>query len=321
MRRGLVIGKFMPIHEGHISLINFAANQCDELIVSMSYTDHDPISADLRFSWIKAIFKDNQKIKPAIIKDDFDDEQLSLPIRTMRWSEVIRRTFPPIHILFSSELYGEPFAKNLGIVHKSFDLERRGHPVSATLIRKNPFNCWDFIPLPVRPFFVKKICIYGPESTGKSTLAIKLANRYKTEFVPEVAREFITSNDFTVEDIISIGLAHYNRIQEKLKHANKILICDTDVITTQIYCRHYLTVVPEILYDLEKKVTYDRYFLMDIDFPWIPDGLRDLGGRRDHMKNVFKKELVNRGIEFIPVNGDFAQREKIISSEIERLLA
>jgi len=320
MQRGLVIGKFMPIHEGHIALINFAASQCDELIVSMSYTDQDPIAEDLRFSWIVEIFKDHFAIKPAMIRDDFDNEGLPLPERTKKWSEVIRRTYPPIDVLFSSEPYGEPFAVNLGIVHKSFDPERKKLPVSATMIRKNPFNYWEYIPIVVRPHFVKKVCIYGPESTGKSTLAMKLADRYHTEYVPEVAREFIDSNDFTIDDIIKIGLAHFNRIEEKTKTANKILICDTDVITTQIYCRHYLNVIPDILYDLEKKVNFSKYFLLDIDVPWIADGLRDLGRHREFMMKTFRDELIQRGITFVPVKGDYVEREEIICREIDRLM-
>jgi len=320
MNRGLVIGKFLPIHDGHLALINFAATQCDELIVSMSYTNQDPIPADLRFSWIEEIFKDRPTINPAIIKDDFDNENLPLPERTKKWSEVIRRTYPPIDVLFSSEPYGDPFATNLGINHISFDPERKTHPVSATMIRKNPFIHWDFIPSVVRPYFVKKVCIYGPESTGKSTLAINLADRYQTEYVPEVAREFINSNDFKVDDIVAIALAHFNRIEEKTKTANRILICDTDVITTQIYCRHYLNVVPDILYELEKRVNYSKYFLLDIDVPWVEDGLRDLGHRREFMMNTFRDELIQRQIAFVPVQGDFAQREQLISGEIARML-
>lgn len=321
MPRGLVIGKFLPIHQGHIALINFAASQCDELIVSMSYTDEDPIPANVRFSWIKEIFADRPAIKPAMIRDDFDNEQLPIRERTKKWSEVIRRTYPPIDVLFSSEPYGEPFALNLGVIHKSFDPARKSIPVSATLIRMHPFKYWDFIPPAVRPYFVKKICIYGPESTGKSTLAIKLADRFQTEYVPEVAREFITSNEFTIDDIITIAEAHYKRFQQKSKTANKILICDTDVITTQIYCRHYLNVVPDILYEIETMVKYERYFLMDIDVPWVEDGLRDLGNRREHMMEVFRNELVQRRIEYVNVSGSYEQREQIISAELARLLS
>ena len=82
MIRGLVIGKFMPVHKGHIALINFAAAQCDELIVSMSYTDNDPISFQLRFNWLQEIFADQLNIQPHLIKDDFDNELLPLNERT-----------------------------------------------------------------------------------------------------------------------------------------------------------------------------------------------------------------------------------------------
>lgn len=320
MIRGLVIGKFMPVHQGHIALINFASRQCDELIVSMSYTVNDPIPAELRFSWIKDIFKDRPAIILAMVKDDFDNESLSIQERTKTWSEFIRKTYSPVSIIFSSEEYGEPFAQNLGAIHKLYDLARKMYPISSSRIRQKPFQCWDFIPSVVRPYFVSKICFYGPESTGKTTMAMRMADRYKTEFVPEVARELITSNDFTIEDIKKIGLAHFQRIEDKSKTANKILICDTDAITTQIYSRQYLNQVPEELYILEKKVKYALYFLMDIDIPWVSDGLRDLGHHREAMMTVFKDELIRRDIPYIFVRGTDQQREENISSEIDRLL-
>jgi len=308
MKRGLVIGKFMPVHAGHIALIRFAAAQCDELIVSLSYKPDDPISGTLRFGWLKEIFKDEPAIKPFINVDDFDDESLPWPERTKIWTAFIQRTFPPVQILFSSEVYGDHFASNLNVQHTSFDPSRNKVPVSATLIRQRPFEYWDFIPPVVKPFFVKKVCFYGPESTGKSTLTKVLAEKYGTEFVPEVAREMLTTNDFMVEDIIRIGIAHYERIQEKLKTANKILFCDTDAITTQIYSKHYLHVVPDVLYELEEKVQYDHYFLMDIDVPWIADGLRDLGHLRKEMFTIFKQELDRRNIPYSLIRGNPASR-------------
>lgn len=318
--RGLVIGKFMPIHQGHIALINFAAAQCDELIVSMSYTDNDVIPASLRFKWIEEIFKNQPSVTPASVKDDFDDDSLPLNERTKIWSNFIQLRYPPIHLVFSSEEYGEPFAANLNAKHIAFDPPRTKLPVSASLIRKNPFQYWDFIPPIVRPYFVKKICFYGPESTGKSTLAKKMADLYQTEFVPEVARELITSNDFTVDDIVRIGYAHLERVEEKVKTANKILFCDTDAITTQIYSRHYLQFIPDILFELERKVRYDLYFLMDIDVAWVADGLRDLGGEREKMFRTFQEELQLRKIPYLLVKGNHQEREKFVMGVINELL-
>jgi HTH-type transcriptional repressor of NAD biosynthesis genes len=321
MKRGLVIGKFMPIHQGHIALINFAASRCDELIVSMSFTDDDPINGDLRFSWIKEIFSNQPHIHIHKIKDDFDNDALPLEERTKQWADRTREVYPPIDIIISSEHYGEPFAKNLGVENSVFDIERKDFPVSGSLIRQNPFAYWNFIPLVVRPYFVKKICFYGSESTGKSTMAKKMAELYQTEFVPEVAREIISSNDFTVDDIIKIGYAQTQRVIDKSRTANKLLFCDTDVITTQIYSQIYLNEVPAILLDLEKQIRYDLYFLFDTDVPWVKDGLRDLGDKRLFMFEKFKHELDKRKIDYILVTGNYEHRERFIIEKLEHYIS
>lgn len=167
---------------------------------------------------------------------------------------------------------------------------------------------------------VKKICFYGPESTGKSTMARRMAALYHTAFVPEVARELVTSNDFTVEDIIKIGTAQTQRVKEKEKTANKFLFCDSDLITTQIYSMYYLKEIPPILRDLEKDITYDQYFLFDIDVPWVADGLRDLGHNRKEMFEIFKNELKKRSITYTLVQGSWKEREEIIISRLKLLL-
>lgn len=320
MKRGLVIGKFMPIHEGHIALINFAAAHCDELIVSMSFTPNDPIAAELRFHWIKEIFQNQTHIKPALIADDFDNEDLELMERTKLWSIRMHEVYPKIDILFSSEDYGAPFAFNMGARHITFDLQRHTIPVSATLIRNAPFKHWEHIPDVVKPYFVKKVCFYGPESTGKSTLTEKMAKHYHTVFVPEVARELITSNDITVGEIIKIGQAQTERVKEKANIANKIVFCDTDLITTKIYAQYYLNQVPDILNKLENEIRYDLYFLLDIDVEWVADHLRDFGDRRQEMFNLFKSELEKRGINYILINGNYEEREEKIKKIIDSIL-
>jgi HTH-type transcriptional regulator, transcriptional repressor of NAD biosynthesis genes len=317
MKRGLVIGKFLPIHLGHIALINFAATQCDELIVSISASASDSIDIQLRFSWLREIFKNNGRIKCFQVDDNFDNESLPLQARTKIWATFIRQKFPAIHIVVSSEEYGEPFARALEATHVAFDPERKQFPVSASLIRQNPFAYWEFIPAAVRPYFVKKLCFFGPESTGKSMMAEILAKKYETVFVPEVARELITSNEFTVEDIIKIGHAHAERLRVKTKSANKILFCDTDAITTQLYAQHYLHHVPGILFDLEQEVRYDHYFLFDIDVPWVADGLRDLGTVRNEMFAVFRDALEQRAIPYTLVRGDYEARQQLIEHWIE----
>jgi HTH-type transcriptional regulator, transcriptional repressor of NAD biosynthesis genes len=320
LKRGLVIGKFLPPHNGHVALINFARQQCDEVIVSMSITEHDVIPLAKRLEWLTKIFQHDQNVIIRTIVDDFDDPNLSLNERTKQWAAVIDQVYPKFDYLFSSEEYGEPFAKHLNAKHFQFDPERKFVPISATAIRKKPLTNWQFIPEVVRPYFVKKICFYGAESTGKSTMAIAMAEKYKTIFVPEVAREMLTSNDFTLEDIEKIGVAHFKRINVATHQANKILFCDTDVLTTQIYSAHYLGKIPEILFELEREMKYDKYFLLDIDVPWVADGLRDLGNFRQEIHLRFKNALDQRNIDYTTVSGSWEEREEIVSKEIEKLL-
>jgi HTH-type transcriptional repressor of NAD biosynthesis genes len=311
----------MPPHNGHIALIEFATSQCDQLIVSMSYKPDDPIPGDLRFSWLKEMFQNRDAIIIEKVEDDFDDEHLELSERTKAWANFISKRYPPIDIVFSSEKYGESFAKNLKAEHVPFDETRTKFPVSASLIRKSPFEYWDFIPALVRPYFVKKICFFGPESTGKSTMAKKMAAHFKTEFVPEVAREFVTSNVFTAEDISTIAIEHYKRIIEKTKNANKLLFCDTDAITTAIYSQHYLNTVPSIVYELETKVSFNLYFFFDIDVEWVADELRDLRDQRERMFMIFKTELEKRNLPFFLVSGNYQQREAFVLEKLNELLS
>lgn len=320
MIRGLVIGKFMPVHKGHIALINFAASNCDELIVSMSYKNNDPISFELRFEWLKSIFKEQPHIRVYTIKDDFDEEALPLPQRTELWAKRMKEYYPAIDVIVSSEYYGESFAENLDAKHIVFDIDRKVVPVSATMIRTKPIAYWDYIPKVVQPFFLKKICFYGPESTGKTTMAKMMAEQYHTTWVPEAARGLLVSNDFSVDDIIHIGITHDTDIAEKSAIANKILFCDTDALTTQIYAHRYLGFVPSVLFQLEQKTIYDIYFLMDIDTPWVADDLRDNGEKREEMMQLFKTQLEKRNISYILISGDYNEREIKVNHAIDALL-
>ncbi|MGA0555029.1 AAA family ATPase [Larkinella sp. VNQ87] len=168
---------------------------------------------------------------------------------------------------------------------------------------------------------VKLICLYGPESVGKTTLAEQLAAHYQTVFVHEVARDLITSNDLTLDDYVRIGHAQTRAVLDALPKANQLLICDTDLITTALYSQVYLNDVPPVLAELEKQVPYDLYFLLNIDVPWVADGLRDLGHRREDMYQLFKTALKERGIDYIDVSGTWEQRWDTVTWEIDRLLA
>lgn len=319
MKRGIVFGKFMPLHTGHIALIRFAAAHCDDLTVIVASGPGDPIPGDLRLNWVKEEFVRYVRIKPELWEDQIFT--ISVEAQLEQWAAAIESRYPDIDFIFSAEPFGQTLARHLRAAHVPFDPERNEHPISSTQIREHPFRYWDFVAVPARGHFVKRICFYGPESTGKSTLAKRMAERYQTEFVPEVAREIVSSNQFTVEDILKIGKVQTKRVLEKTATANRILFCDTDLITTQIYSQVYLKTVPAALVEMEKRIRYDYYFLFDIDVPWVGDGLRDLGGKRKEMFVIFKDALEQRGIPYTLLSGVFEERENRVIQFVEKLLA
>jgi NadR type nicotinamide-nucleotide adenylyltransferase len=315
-KKSLVFGKFMPLHKGHQALITYALGHSQQVVLSMSYTPQDPIDVAVRMNWLTVLYGQNPNITLACELDDFNDDQLPIEQATQLWADFIRVKFPDIEAIFCSETYGYYLQQHLGIPCKIFDLDRNKIPVSATKIRANPFGYWDYIPEVVRPYFVKKVCLFGPESVGKSTLSRYLAEYFQTNFVHEVARDLVSNNTFSVADIIKIGHAQQAALVQSAQTANKVLFCDTDLITTQIYSDYYLGQVPAVLYELEKTTTFDLYCLLNIDVPWVADGLRDLGHKRQEMYEVFRQALVLRNIPFIDVSGNWATRQQIVINAV-----
>ena len=320
MTTGLVFGKFMPVHEGHLALIEFARQRCDRLIVSMTISSDDVISPDLRLRWLTELLASYSAIEVVAETNEFHDPALPLWEATRLWATFIKRRFPTVSVFFSSEEYAIPLAHHSGLRHVAFDPPRQQVPVSATLIRQQPARYWLFIPDPVRPYFVKKVCLYGPESVGKTTLASQLAADYQTIFVPEMARTMITGNDFCAEDFIRIGRAQTEAVQQAVHQANRVLFCDTDVITTQIYSSIYLPEVPAVLSELENQIRYDAYVLLDIDVPWVADALRDQGHRRPDMLARFQHELDRRNIPYHFVGGSHPERLSQVRKVTDELL-
>ncbi|MCA4894173.1 MAG: hypothetical protein ING84_04110 [Cytophagales bacterium] len=64
------------------------------------------------------------------------------------------------------------------------------------------------------------------------------------------------------------------------------------------------------MYELEKEIKYDQYFLFDIDVPWVADGLRDLGSNRMEMFQTFEMELSKRKIHYQTISGAWHEREE-----------
>ena len=172
-----------------------------------------------------------------------------------------------------------------------------------------------------------KVVLFGPESTGKTTLSRQLARYYSSVWVPEYAREFL-QNKWNNErktcepnDLLPIAEGQM-RLENKLaKKTETVLICDTDLLETKVYSEaYYLGDCDPILEKYAIANTYDLYFLTYIDTPWEPDDLRDKPNNREEMFNTFQEALIVHKRPYVLLKGNKQERFKIAIKHIDELL-
>jgi len=172
-----------------------------------------------------------------------------------------------------------------------------------------------------------KVVLFGPESSGKTTLSRELASYYNTHWVEEYAREYLQNKwdqekkICELEDIIPIANGQIKLENEFSKKTKNLLICDTDLLETKVYSETYYNGFCDPIlekYAIENK--YDLYILTDIDISWVKDDLRDRPNNREEMFNAFKQALITHNKPYILVSGNLNNRMKIATKEIDKLL-
>ncbi|WP_420603855.1 AAA family ATPase [Flagellimonas sp.] len=177
------------------------------------------------------------------------------------------------------------------------------------------------------PSDLVKIVLFGPESTGKTTLSQQLARHYNTVWVPEYAREYLqdkwNNERKTCEphDLLPIAEGQIRLENELSKKTTDLLICDTDLLETKVYSEaYYIGHCDPILEKYALQNTYDLYFLTYIDTPWEPDDLRDKPNEREKMFKCFQEALEKYDRNFVILKGDKQTRLKTAIKHIDKLL-
>lgn len=181
-------------------------------------------------------------------------------------------------------------------------------------LKQNKSNCF-------------KIVLFGPESSGKTTLSKELANHYNSLWVKEYARDYLQdkwNNESKVcelEDLIPIAVGQMKLENELTKVSENILICDTDLLETKVYSETYYDGFCD--QNLEKYAienTYDLYILTDIDIPWEKDDLRDKPNQREESFEIFKNELIKNNLPFELISGTRIERLKKAINCINKII-
>ena len=174
---------------------------------------------------------------------------------------------------------------------------------------------------------IVKVVLFGPESTGKTTLSRQLARHYNTVWAPEFAREYLQNKwnnerkTCEKDDLIPIAIGQMKLENSLAKKADKILICDTDLLETKVYSQEYYGGFVDK--DLEKAANrneYDLYLLTYIDTPWEEDDLRDRPELRLEMFTAFENMLKKNNRPYVLLKGDKQTRLKKAIEVIDKII-
>lgn len=167
-----------------------------------------------------------------------------------------------------------------------------------------------------------RVVLTGSESTGKTTLAAALATRYAGALVPEFVRGYAEARGGMIEfsDHGPIARGQIALEDEYIARGSELLVQDTDLLSTVVYCRHYFGRCPDWIEAAASARRPDLYLLCEIDVPWIADGVRDRGDRREEMQTLFRDEVRASGVRSVALTGDEAARLAVAAAAIDSLV-
>jgi len=342
-QRGLVVGKFSPLHRGHELVINRALNESEQVfLLSYSKPELPSCEATRRDKWLAAIFPNAHHLAVT-------DERLSqwmksaegpLEIPANDADETVHRRFcgflcqqifgVTVDAVFTSEDYGDGFAEELTkyfrerepscsiVKHVQVDRKRKKVPISGTLLRQDIHAYREWLSPLVYASFVKRVCLLGGESSGKSTLAEALAREFKTPYVAEYGRELWDekSGALAFDDMRHIAEVQIEREESATMHANRFVFCDTTPLTTLFYSKHMFGKADPTLERLAGR-EYDFTILCAPDFSFVQDGTRQSEDFRMQQHEWYRNELVKREIFYQLATGSVDARV----SQLRQLLA
>lgn len=173
---------------------------------------------------------------------------------------------------------------------------------------------------------MKRVVLIGSESTGKTTLAERLARHYGVSWVPEFVRDYAAGKGSSLDasDVDAIARGQVAREDEHRSRAaargERLLIGDTDLLSTAVYAAHYYGRAPDWVTEAARRRRPELYLLLDIDLPWIPDPQRDRGDLRPEMHALFRAAVEASGAPFVVISGIADARYARARAAIDDLL-
>ena len=330
MKRGLVVGKFSPLHRGHVFIVGTALAACDEvLVLSWSQPEFPRCEAATRERWLRTAFPAARVLvldpaTHALPPNDADDETQRSFVARMLDGIAWRPDW-----VFTSERYGDGFAAHLArhwghaVEHVCVDLARERFPVSGTALRGPAAARADWLSPQVLADLTPRVCVLGAESSGKSTLAAALADALDATCVAEFGREFWEQSPpegdvFSPAQLLTIAQEQVRREEAACRAARGLLVCDTSPLTTWVYAMLDHGAAPDELTALAQR-RYDLAIYCASDFPFQQDGTRRGADFSRRQAEATLEALRTAGQPFVVAQGSLAQRVRDLTPRLAAL--
>lgn len=172
---------------------------------------------------------------------------------------------------------------------------------------------------------VKRVLVLGAESTGKTTIARALADRFETLWNPEYGRPYTEIGrppdaPWTSWEFTHIARMHCWYEDFLAGHARRVLFCDTDAFTTALFHETYLGRPTTAFADLVARA-YDLTLVCGLDVPWEHDGFREFEEQRRWMHERYLERARGSDAPWLLLEGPHPARLAAASAAVEALLA
>jgi len=149
-----------------------------------------------------------------------------------------------------------------------------------------------------------KIAVTGPESCGKTTLALQLAEHLGYSLVEEVSRSFLSNRvGYSIQDVLNIA-AGQQTAEVAATLLGRGVVCDTDATVLWVWCEVKYGLVPDCIRDyFNSSIDVDLYLLCSPDLPWEADPLREHPEDRQMLFEHYTRLLAGKPVAVVSGQG------------------
>lgn len=323
IKRGLTLGKYAPFHKGHQFVIETALAEMDDVqVIIYDAPETTLVPLDVRAQWIRYLYPTVQVIEAW---DGPTAVGATAGIQQAHEDYILNRlNVGNISHFYSSEFYGDHMAKALGAINRQVDTSRQKVPISGTAIRADPYLYRHFLDPVVYRDLIMNVVFLGAPSTGKTTLAERMAQEYHSVWMPEYGREYWETHQINrrlnPEQLVKIAEGHLQREDALIQQANHYLFTDTNAITTYMFARVYHGYALPRLSDLAVAAAsrYDLVFLCDTDIPYADTWDRSGDVNRQVFQKQIVSDLIQRKVLHFTLRGDLETRVQRVKTILEK---